>query len=345
MTKELDKSYVELIHSLKQEISSARIRAHLSVNKEMISLYWKLGKQILDRQQQEGWGTKVIENISNDLRKEFPEMKGLSTRNLKYMQRFARELNDQKIVQQLAALIPWFHNCIILDKVSDIDQRLWYIQKTIEHGWSRNILSHQIELGLYGREGKSISNFDNVLPAPQSDLANQIIKDPYKFDFLSIGKDAHEREIEKELVKHIEKFLLELGAGFAFVGKQYKLSVANEDYFIDLLFYHLKLRCYVIVELKTGKFKPEHTGKLNFYLSAVDDILRHKDDNPSIGILLCKDKGEQIKAEYALRDINKPIGLAEYRISENLPEQIKTSLPSIEELENELNEFSHKEAD
>jgi predicted nuclease of restriction endonuclease-like (RecB) superfamily len=345
MTKELDKSYVELIHSLKQEISSARIRAHLSVNKEMISLYWKLGKQILDRQQQEGWGTKVIENISNDLRKEFPEMKGLSTRNLKYMQRFARELNDQKIVQQLAALIPWFHNCIILDKVSDIDQRLWYIQKTIEHGWSRNILSHQIELGLYGREGKSISNFNNVLPAPQSDLANQIIKDPYKFDFLSIGKDAHEREIEKELVKHIEKFLLELGAGFAFVGKQYKLSVANEDYFIDLLFYHLKLRCYVIVELKTGKFKPEHTGKLNFYLSAVDDILRHKDDNPSIGILLCKDKGEQIKAEYALRDINKPIGLAEYRISENLPEQIKTSLPSIEELENELNEFSHKEAD
>ncbi len=345
MTKELDKSYVELISSLKQEISSARIRAHLAVNKEMIILYWKLGKRILDRQQQEGWGAKVIENISNDLRKEFPEMKGLSARNLKYMQRFARELTDQKIVQQLAALIPWFHNCIILDKVSDRDQRLWYIQKTIEHGWSRNILSHQIELGLYGREGKSISNFESILPALQSDLASQIMKDPYKFDFLSIGKDAHEREIEKELVKHIEKFLLELGAGFAFVGKQYKLSVANEDYFIDLLFYHLKLRCYVVVELKTGKFKPEHTGKLNFYLSAVDDILRHKDDNPSIGILLCKDKGEQIKAEYALRDINKPIGLAEYRISENLPEQIKTSLPSIEELENELNEFSHTEVD
>jgi len=318
MATELNKSYGELIQTLKKEISNARIRAHLAVNQEMISLCWRIGKQILD-QQQEGWGAKVIENISNDLRKEFPEMKGLSVQNLKYMHKFAEDYSFTEISQQLVDQIPWGHNIKVLYDIKSKKERFWYIQKTIEHGWSRNILSHQIELGLYGREGKSISNFDNVLPAPQSDLASQIMKDPYKFDFLSIGKDAHEREIEKELIKHIEKFLLELGAGFAFVGKQYKLSVANEDYFIDLLFYHLKLRCYVVVELlKTGKFKSEHTGKLNFYLSAVDDILRHKDDNPSIGILLCKDKGEQIKAEYALRDINKPIGLAEYRISENL---------------------------
>lgn len=345
MSTELTKGYVELIQTLKQDIATSRIKAHLSVNKEMITLYWRIGTQILQRQKDEGWGTKVMENISKDLRKEFPEMKGLSVQNLKYMRKFAGDYSVTEISQQLVDQIPWGHNIKVLYDIKNKQERFWYIQKIIEHGWSRNILSHQIESGLYNREGKSISNFESILPASQSDLASQIMKDPYKFDFLSIGKDAHEREIEKELVKHIEKFLLELGAGFAFVGKQYKLSVANEDYFIDLLFYHLKLRCYVVVELKTGKFKPEHTGKLNFYLSAVDDILRHKDDNPSIGILLCKDKGEQIKAEYALRDINKPIGLAEYRISENLPEQIKTSLPSIEELETELNEFSHIEVD
>lgn len=335
-----NKNYQELIESLKTQISQARVRAHLAVNKELIVLYWDIGNKILKRQTEEGWGSKVIENISKDLRNEFPEMKGLSSRNLVYMQTFAKSFSDPKITQQAAAQIPWGHICVIMDKIQIHAQRHWYAQKTIEHGWSRNILSHQIESDLFGREGKAISNFSSILPACQSDLANQILKDPYKFDFLSIGKDIHEREVEKELVKHIEKFLLELGAGFAFVGKQYKLSVGKEEYFIDLLFYHLKLRCYVVIELKTGKFKPEHTGKLNFYLSAVDDILRHQDDNPSIGILLCKDKGEQIKAEYALRDISKPIGLAEYRITENLPENIKTSLPSIEELEEELSEFT-----
>ncbi len=198
------------------------------------------------------------------------------------------------------------------------------------------MLGLQIESNLYAREGRSINNFQETLPSPQSDLAHQILKDPYTFDFLSLGKEAYEREIEKELVKHIEKFLLELGVGFAFVGKQYKLTIADEDYFIDLLFYHLKLRCYIVIELKTGQFKPEYAGKLNFYLSAIDDILRHKDDSPSIGIVLCKDKGSKVKAEYALRDINKPIGLAEYRLGESLPEEIKTALPSIEELESEL---------
>jgi predicted nuclease of restriction endonuclease-like (RecB) superfamily len=242
-------------------------------------------------------------------------------------------------VQESLAQITWYHHITLIEKVKNLEKRQWYIKKTIEYGWSRNVLLHQIELDLYQREGKSISNFDSTLPSPQSDLAASIIKDPYKFDFLSLGKEAHEREIEKELVKHIEKFLLELGAGFAFVGKQYQLTIGKDNYFIDLLFYHLKLRCYVVVELKSGSFKPEYVGKLNFYLSAIDDILKHKDDNPSIGILLCKDRGEKIKAEYSLRDIQKPIGLAEYKIIENLPKEIKTLLPSIEELETELNKF------
>ena len=334
---ELDnQTYATLLQTLKTEISQARIRAHLSVNREMISLYWKIGNHILLKQKEEGWGTKVIDNISRDLRREFPEMKGLSVRNLVYMQTFAKAYPDFAITQQPAAQIPWFHNCIILDKVSDREQRLWYTQKTIENGWSRNVLVLQIQSNLYEREAKSINNFQNTLPSLQSDLANQILKDPYKFDFLSLGKEVYEREIEKELVKHIEKFLLELGAGFAFVGKQYQLTIADENHFIDLLFYHLKLRSYIVIELKAGKFKPEYIGKLNFYLSAVDDILKHKDDNPSIGILLCKDKGSKVKAEYALRDINKPIGLAEYHLGENLPAEIKTALPSIEELELEL---------
>ena len=340
MTKEIEnQTYANLLQSLKTEISKARIKAHLSVNKEMINLYWSIGNQILERQKDQGWGSKVIENISKDLRSEFPEMKGLSARNLKYMRKFAEEHSDRTIVLQLVAQIPWGHICVIMDKLKEHNERIWYVQKTIEYGWSRNVLGIQIQSNLYAREGKSINNFNSTLPAPQSDLASSIIKDPYKFDFLFLGKEAHEREIEKELIKHIEKLLLELGSGFAFVGKQYPLSIGGDDYFVDMLFYHLKLRCYVVVELKAGKFKPEYTGKLNFYLSAVDDILRHKDDKPSIGLLLCKDKGDQIKAEYSLRDMTKPIGLAEYRLIEQLPDEIKTSLPSIEELEKELSKI------
>ena len=339
MSTELTKSYVELIQTLKQDIATSRIKAHLLVNKEMISLYWRIGNQILQRQKDEGWGTKVIENISKDLRKEFPEMKGFGSRNLKYMRKFAEEYPDKGIVQEALAQLTWYHNLTLLDKLKNKSDRLFYIYKTIENGWSRNVMVLQIEQNLHIRQSKAITNFQDKLPPIHSDLVHNSLKDPYVFDFLTISDKVNEREIENQLVKHIEKFLLELGAGFAFVGKQYQLSVGNEEYFIDLLFYHLKLRCYVIIELKTGKFKPEHVGKLNFYLSAVDDILRHKDDNPSIGILLCKDKGEQVKAEYALRDITKPIGLAEYRISENLPENVKTSLPSIEELEAELKQF------
>lgn len=331
-----NKGYGELLQNLKSEIQQARMKAHLAVNKEMITLYWKIGNQILERQKEEGWGSKVIENISKDLRKEFPEMKGLSYQNISYMRQFAIEYNKITFLQQAIGEIPWGHNITIFSKIKDQTQRIWYANKSIEHGWSRNILAHQIELGLFEREGKAISNYSCALPSMQSDLAHQLLKDPYKFDFLSLGTEAHEREIEKELVKHIEKFLLELGAGFAFVGKQYQIQVADDSYYIDLLFYHLKLRSYVVIELKAGQFKPEYTGKLNFYLSAVDDILRHPDDNASIGILLCKDKGDKIKAEYALRDMNKPIGLAEYKIGQSLPKNIRTALPTIQEIEDEL---------
>lgn len=252
------------------------------------------------------------------------------------MKRFAAEYTVKEIGQQLVDQLPWGHNIILMYKAHDKQERFWYIKQAYYHGWSRNVLSLQIEADLYKREGKAITNFSDKLPSPQSDLAKQTLRNPYLFDFLNLGQDAHEREIEKGLIAHIEKFLLELGAGFSFVGRQYKLSVANEDYYIDLLFYHLKLRCFIVIEIKTGKFSPRDVGQLNFYLSAVDEQLKHIYDNPSIGLILCKDKGEQIKAEYALRDINKPIGLAEYRLTESLPENIKMALPTIEELEAEL---------
>lgn len=238
-------------------------------------------------------------------------------------------------MQQLAAQIPWFHNCVLLDKVAKPSEREWYIRKAIEHGWSRNVLVHQIESGLMRRQGQAITNFKATLPSPQSDLAHETLKDPYLFDFLSIGEEAHEREIERELVKHITNFLLELGAGFSYVGKQYHMEVGGEDFYIDLLFYHLKLRCYVLIELKAGPFKPEYAGKLNFYLSAVDAQLRHESDNPSIGLILCKDKNKLV-AEYALKDIAKPVGVSEYSLVEAIPEELKTSLPTVEQLEAEL---------
>lgn len=332
----LSPEYTNFLEHLKERVATSRYKASISVNKELILLYHYIGTEILKRQKSFGWGTKVIENISRDLRIAFPDMKGFSLANLANMRRFAQEYEDPKILQQAAGELPWYHHVILMEKVKSGQGKTFYIQKAVQYGWSRNVLVHHIESGLYEREGKAINNFGLKLPPIQSDLAQQTLKDPYLFDFLSIGDEANEREIERTLMVHMEKFLLELGAGFAFVGRQYKLSVGTEDYYIDLLFYHLKLRCYVLIELKTGKFKPEYAGKMNFYLSAVDDILKHSNDNPSIGIILCKDKGEQIKAEYALRDISKPIGLAEYRLTDSLPEDIKTSLPSIEELEAEL---------
>jgi predicted nuclease of restriction endonuclease-like (RecB) superfamily len=264
-------------------------------------------------------------------------MTGLSPRNLKYMRAFADAWSDEAIVQQLAAQIPWFHNCILLDKVKDRNERAWYIHKTIENGWSRNVLVHWIESDLYERQGKARTNFEKTLPPPQSDLARETLKDPYKFEFLALAGDAEERALQKGLLEHIQQFLIELGAGFAFVGQQYPLEIGGEDFFIDLLFYHLKLRCYVVIELKTTGFKPEYAGKMNFYLSAVDDLLRHPDDKPSIGIILCKAKNEVV-AEYALRDLVKPVGVSSYitKLVEALPASLRGSLPSPKELEAEL---------
>ncbi|PKP58171.1 MAG: DUF1016 domain-containing protein [Candidatus Altiarchaeales archaeon HGW-Altiarchaeales-1] len=337
------KDYAEFVNNLKQKILLARQKTVLSVNKELIILYWEIGQSILKKQEDEGWGAKIIDNLSGDLSKSFHEMKGFSTRNLKYMRKFAETYPDFEIVQQLAAQMPWFHNCILIDKVKDHTERMWYIQQAIENGWSRNVLVHQIESDLYVRQNKvsKTTNFKKTLPSPQSDLAYQILKDPYLFGFLSTGEEAHEREIEKELTKHITHFLLELGAGFSFVGKQYHIEVADEDYYIDLLFYHLKLRCYVAIELKAGSFKPEYAGKINFYLSALDDLVKHPDDNPSIGIILCKTKN-RITAEYALRDMTKPIGVAEYKIAESIPDELKTNLPTVEELEGELEKNLNK---
>ncbi|WP_425386439.1 PDDEXK nuclease domain-containing protein [Wolbachia endosymbiont (group A) of Barypeithes pellucidus] len=342
MTKIIAKEYTELLEQLKDRIATSRYKAARTVNKELLLLYHYIGTRILEKQKSQGWGSKVIEQLSRDLKAGFPEMKGFSTRNLKYMRQFAVEYQDIEFVQQLVAQLPWGHNVFLMDLVQDKEARLFYIKEAIEHGWSRNIMVMQIELGLHKRQGKAITNFKEKLPSSQSDLAHYTLKDPYIFDFLSIGKDAHEREVEKGLVGHMEKFLLELGEGFAFVGRQFHLDVGDEDFYIDLLFYHLKLRCFIVIELKDNKFKPEYAGKMNFYLSAVDDLLKHETDQPSIGLILCKSKNN-VLAEYTLQDMTKPIGLAEYRITENLPENIKTALPTIEELEAELSKISDKE--
>jgi len=333
----LDKSYIKILDSIKQKIKIAQLKTGFTVNTEMLLLYWDIGKTILEKQSQQGWGSKIIDNLSHDLCTSFPGMKGFSTRNLKYMRKFAENYPDIEFVQEVLAQITWYHNITLLDKVKNLEERLWYTNKTIEFGWSRNVLVHQIESQLYQRQAitDKTSNFKNTLPSPQSELAHNMLKDPYKFDFLGIGQEAQEKEIENALIQHMKKFLLELGAGFAFVGQQYHLEVGDDDFYIDLLFYHTKLKCYVVIELKTQKFKPEFAGKLNFYLSAVDDILRDNIDNPTIGILLCKTKNK-FTAEYALRDINKPMGITEYTLTQAIPEEIRTNLPTIEELESEI---------
>jgi predicted nuclease of restriction endonuclease-like (RecB) superfamily len=294
---------------------------------------------ILSQQEAEGWGAKVVQQIADDLRKEFPDMKGFSRTNLKYMTAFARNYGEipigQQPVDQLAqgALgLPWGHNIALMQKVKEPAERLWYMNQCGQHGWSRNVLIHQIESGLYERKGGAVTNFEKTLSGTQSELAQETLKSPYVFDFLTLAEDHKERDIEQQLTQHVQKFLLELGAGFAFVGRQHYLEVGGSDFYIDLLFYHLKLRCYVVIELKNEAFQPEHAGKLNFYLSAVDDMLRHPDDAPSIGLLLCKHQNGII-AEYALRDMNKPIGVSAYQLTKALPTDLKGSLPSIEELE------------
>jgi predicted nuclease of restriction endonuclease-like (RecB) superfamily len=327
--------YNDFLKSLKERIRTAQVRAALAVNRELVLLYWQIGQDILIRQQQQGWGTKVIDQLAKDLKHEFPDMKGFSSRNLKYMRAFAEAYPDEPIVQQAVAQIPWGHNVRILDYVKAPAERLWYIQQTIEYGWSRNVLVHHIETKLYQRQGQATTNFEQSLPKPQSDLAQQLLKDPYNFDFLSLGQAAQERDLERALIDNIRSFLLELGVGFAFVGSQYHLEVGGDDFYIDMLFYHLKLRCYVVIDLKMTAFKPDYSGKMNFYISAVDDMLRHSDDLPTIGIILCRGKNKTV-AEYALRDINKPMGVSAYHLKDVLPEGLEESLPAIAQLEKVL---------
>lgn len=333
--------YQTYLAELKERIRRTQVKAVLAVNHDLVLLYWSIGNDILTRQREQGWGTKIIERLSADLRREFPNMQGFSSRNLKYMRSFAAAWQDEAIVQEVLAQLTWYHNIALIEKIVDREQRLWYAKSAVEFGWSRNVLVHQIETRLFERQGKAISNFERTLPEPMSDLAQQLLKDPYNFDFLTLHKDARERELQDGLVAHIRQFLLEMGKGFAFVGSPYRLEVGGDEFEMDLLFYHLKLRCYVVIDLKIGKFQPEDAGQMNFYLSAADDLLRHPDDAPTIGLILCKSKNEVV-AEYALRDVNKPIGVAAHltrELEDALPEEFQYSLPTVEELETELSQL------
>ena len=354
--------YANLLTDLKARVRAAQLRAAVSVNRELILLYWDIGKIIVEAQNTKGYGKQVVEQLAKDLHTAFPKMDGFSPRNVWRMRSFylawtgesqkhqqpvgnldskilpqlVAELDGQNLPQPVAE-IPWGHNVWLLEKISNPILRLWYAHKTIEHGWSRAVLTHHIETQLHKREGKAVTNFKRTLPPPQSDLAEQTLKDPYNFDFLTLHSDAHERDLEKGLLDHIQKFLLELGVGFAFVGRQYHMEISGQDYYLDLLFYHLRLRCYVVIDLKMKAFEPEFAGKMNFYLSAVDDQLRHADDKPSIGLLLCKER-DRLTVEYALRDLKKPIGVAQWqtKLVESLPRNLKGSLPTVAEIEAEL---------
>lgn len=329
---ELNKNqYKEIFESIKNEIMSSQYKAIQAVNQEMIFMYWHIGKIILENSE---WGNKFIDNLSIDLKLEFPNIKGFSIRNLKYMRKIAEEYPNFEFVQQVVAQIPWGHNIVLLDKIKSIEERKWYIQESVKNGWSRNILNMQIDSKLYERQAISekINNFQKTLPDIQSDLAIQTMKDPYIFDFITLKGEAKEREIEQAMINKIKDVLIELGKGFAFVGSQYKLTVDDKDYFIDLLFYHLKLKSYIVVELKAREFEPSDAGQLNFYLSALDDLVKDESDNPSIGLLLCKGKNK-FTAEYALKDINKPIGVSEYKLLEDIPEYLQSQLPKAEDIE------------
>jgi predicted nuclease of restriction endonuclease-like (RecB) superfamily len=332
--------YKDFLSGVKSEIRNAQIKAMVKVNKELILLYWNLGKQILEMQTRYSWGDKVIEQLSKDLQSEFPNSSGYARRNLFYMKKFYLANQDYELVQSVTALISWTHNVLLLDRIKDAKERLWYAENSLKYGWSVRMLDHQIDAKQYERSGKAINNFDTTLPAPQSDMARDLLKDPYNFDFLVLSQDFAEKDLEEALVKHITNFLLELGTGFAFVGRQYVVTVDNKDYKIDLLFYHLKLRCYVVIELKAKDFEPEFAGKLNFYINVVNGEVKDKTDNPTIGILLCKNKSGKTIVEYALNNINAPIGVSGYTVS--------NALPSVEtlqrELENVVSEFEENKA-
>jgi predicted nuclease of restriction endonuclease-like (RecB) superfamily len=386
-TSLLPTAYTPLLADLKARVRAAQVTAAVAVNRELMRLYWHIGRAILRAQRAEGWGAKVVERLAKDLAAEFPEMGGFSTRNLKYMLAFASAWEPIEIVQQPVAQLgdasagtqvgpqaagqslgsivqrpvahivsqpvtqfedgppeplaqlSWSANLILLHQLKDPAARLWYARKAVEHGWSRAVLTVQIESRLHERSGKAITNFARTLPPAQSDMAREVLKDPYTFDFLTLGEAVQERDLEHGLVEDVQKLLLEMGAGFAFVGRQVVLEVGGEDFRLDLLFYHLRLRCFVVVDLKMKPFEPEFAGKMNFYLSAVDDQMRHEHDAPSIGLLLCKDAKNRLKVEYALRDVKKPIGVAEWqtRLVESLPKELRGSLPSIADIERELN--------
>ena len=365
------KGYPEFLSDLKKRIRDAQVKATLSVNRELILLYWEIGCRLDTVQKRQGWGAAVIPRLAKDLKNELPELKGFSERNISRMLAFFREypelkaflpqavakkkpsnilpqpvaeipvsgINHSRTMESLLLALPWGHNILLIEKVKDCDLRLWYAQKTLENGWSRNVLDIMIQDSAHERHGKAITNFDRSLPPGQSDLAKQTLKDPYIFDFLTLEQPFHERELETGLIRHLEKFLLELGAGFAFVGRQVHLEVGDDDFYIDLLFYHLKLRCYMVIELKSGKFKADYAGKMNFYLNVVDDRFRHISDQPSIGLILCQNKNK-ILAEYALHGMNKAIGVSQYKLTRALPKEFKTSLPSIAQIEAELTEIS-----
>jgi predicted nuclease of restriction endonuclease-like (RecB) superfamily len=330
------KEYAQLLEQIKQDILRTQIKAAMSVTKELTLLYYSIGKLILEKIITQGWGAKVIDNLAQDLENSFPGMQGFSIRNLKYMKKFAESYTDS-ISAAAVALIPWGHNLVLLDKLSDNKQRFWYAEKTVENGWSRAVLTMWIESDLFKRQGKAITNFQLTLPKPDSDLAQQILKDPYNFDFLTIDSQAREKEIELGLMSHIQKFLIELGQGFAFIGQQYHLQIGDQDFYIDLLFYHIELRCFVVIELKADKLDMRDIGQINLYLAAVDDSLKRPEDKPTIGLLLCKSKNNYV-AEYALRYIKKPVGVAHFttKLVETLPKEFKGKLPTIKEIEVEL---------
>lgn len=345
MTPEIfytEKKYKDWLKDVKERIRLARIKASLAANAELIKFYWELGEMIVEKQTQTSWGEKLIDQVAKDLKTEFTDMKGLSRSNLFYAKQFFLFYKDKigqqtvsQFVQQSVGQIPWGHNILIFSRSLNTMEAYFYIQKTLENGWSRDVLSLQIKSNLYQRQGKAINNFKETLPNSTSDLATQILKDPYNFDFLTLTENYKERELENALVDNVTKFLLELGSGFAYVGKQVPMQVGGQEYFIDLLFYHLKLRAYVVIELKASHFIPEYAGKLSFYLSAANDILRHPSDSPTIGLLICKDKND-IVAEYSLKNINQPIGVTEYQLTKLFPEDFKSSLPTIEEIEKGL---------
>jgi predicted nuclease of restriction endonuclease-like (RecB) superfamily len=349
--------FAALLADVKSRIQAAQTRAVLAVNAELVRLYWDIGRIINQRQQREGWGAAVIPRLARELHNELPEPKGFSERNIKRMLALYREYPDpsaivpppvaqlsspEKVPLPVAQLqnslfwsVPWAHHVILMEKVKDLSARRWYMEQTLAHGWSRNILALQIETQAHVRHGRAVTNFDKLLPAPQSDLARQTLKDPYIFDFLTLTEPFRERELETSLVRHLEKFLLELGQGFAFVGRQYRLDVGDEDFYIDLVFYHVRLRCFIVIDLKKGSFKPEYAGKLNFYCNVVNDRLRHPTDQPTIGLILCQSQ-DRVLAEYSLSGIDKPIGVSTYELTRALPPNLQSALPTVEEIEAEL---------